>query len=119
MTHSAPKRAIRGRRRFAPFALAFSALALAACGSATKTTKVGAEAPAAKSAASTAAPAQTAKPAATTAPAGAATTTAPATAAPVAVPPTLDFTATLVGGGTFDAKQYAGKQVAFWFWAPT
>jgi hypothetical protein len=126
MTNPARNRATLGRRRLVPFALAFSALALVSCGSATKTTKVGTEAP---KAASTAAPAAatSAKPGvtATTAdPAAgattAATTAAPAaTVAPVAVPPTLDFTAPLVGGGTFDAKQYAGKKVAFWFWAPT
>ena len=29
------------------------------------------------------------------------------------------FTATLVGGGTFDSAALAGRPVAYWFWAPT
>jgi hypothetical protein len=125
MKHDAPMRATRQRVRLAPLALAISGLALAACGSATTTTKVGSQ-----DSASTAATAKSTVTTTTTTTAGAtaqsattgaattAATAAPA-AAPVAVPPTLDFTAPLVGGGTFDAKQYAGKKVAFWFWAPT
>jgi hypothetical protein len=35
------------------------------------------------------------------------------------VPDTLKFTSKLVGGGDFDAATFAGKKVAFWFWAPT
>lgn len=31
----------------------------------------------------------------------------------------LEFTAPLVGGGTFDGAASAGRPVAFWFWAPT
>lgn len=42
-----------------------------------------------------------------------------ATSIPVAVPDALDFTAPLVGGGTFDGADLAGQPVAFWFWAPT
>jgi hypothetical protein len=37
----------------------------------------------------------------------------------VDVPAALAFGATLVGGGSIDLAQYAGKPVAFWFWAPT
>jgi hypothetical protein len=46
----------------------------------------------------------------------------PAPAAPaVGVPEALQFTAPLVGGGTFDgaAAAAAGKPTVFWFWAPT
>jgi hypothetical protein len=46
--------------------------------------------------------------------------TAPATDDPaVVVPDALQFTAPLVGGGTFDGAAVAGKPTAFWFWAPT
>lgn len=38
---------------------------------------------------------------------------------PAGVPAALDFTAPLVGGGTFDGAALAGRPVAFWFWAPT
>ena len=34
------------------------------------------------------------------------------------VPEVLRFTAPRVGGGTVDATAYAGRPVAFWFWAP-
>jgi hypothetical protein len=57
----------------------------------------------------------------TTAPAGSDTTTvepAPTDVA-VAVPEALQFTAPLVGGGTFDGAAAAGKPTVFWFWAPT
>ena len=37
----------------------------------------------------------------------------------VEVPAALDFRAPLVGGGEFDGAKYAGRPVAFWFWAPT
>ena len=37
----------------------------------------------------------------------------------VAVPEALQFTAPLVGGGTFDGAAAAGKPTVFWFWAPT
>lgn len=41
------------------------------------------------------------------------------TAPPVFVPEALQFTAPLVGGGTFDGAAAAGKPTVFWFWAPT
>ena len=31
----------------------------------------------------------------------------------------LDFAAPLVGGGTFEGADLAGRPVALWFWAPT
>ncbi|MEZ5225043.1 MAG: hypothetical protein R2743_26370 [Ilumatobacteraceae bacterium] len=31
----------------------------------------------------------------------------------------LDFTAPLVGGGTFDGATYGERPVVLWFWAPT
>jgi hypothetical protein len=34
------------------------------------------------------------------------------------VPATLQFSAPLVGGGTFDGASVAGAPVVFWFWAP-
>lgn len=37
----------------------------------------------------------------------------------VVVPELLQFTAPLVGGGTFDGAAAAGKPTVFWFWAPT
>jgi hypothetical protein len=44
----------------------------------------------------------------------------PATSdAAVVVPEALQFTAPLVGGGTFDGAAVAGKPTVFWFWAPT
>jgi hypothetical protein len=30
----------------------------------------------------------------------------------------LDFEAPLLGGGTLDGESLAGRDVAFWFWAP-
>jgi hypothetical protein len=48
------------------------------------------------------------------------TTTEPASTEPaVVVPEALQFTAPLVGGGTFDGAAVAGKPTVFWFWAPT
>ena len=44
---------------------------------------------------------------------------APTTEAAVVVPEALQFTAPLVGGGTFDGAAVAGKPTVFWFWAPT
>jgi hypothetical protein len=41
------------------------------------------------------------------------------TTAPVVVPEALQFTAPLVGGGTFDGAAVADKPTLFWFWAPT
>jgi hypothetical protein len=35
-----------------------------------------------------------------------------------AIPSALDFDARLLDGTTFDARQYAGETVVFWFWAP-
>ena len=42
-----------------------------------------------------------------------------ATDSAVEVPQALQFTAPLVGGGTFDGAAYTGKPTVFWFWAPT
>jgi hypothetical protein len=39
--------------------------------------------------------------------------------APASVPDSLQFTAPLVGGGTFDGAAFAGAPLALWFWAPT
>lgn len=36
-----------------------------------------------------------------------------------AAPDALQFSAPLVGGGTLDLTQFAGRTVALWFWAPT
>lgn len=57
----------------------------------------------------------------TTPTAGSDTTTAePSPTEPaVVVPEALQFTAPLVGGGTFDGAAAAGKPTVFWFWAPT
>ena len=41
------------------------------------------------------------------------------TAPPAGVPEALQFSAPLVGGGTFDGAATAGKPTVFWFWAPT
>jgi hypothetical protein len=38
--------------------------------------------------------------------------------APQAMAEILDFEAPLLGGGTFRGADLAGKDVAFWFWAP-
>ena len=55
-------------------------------------------------------------------------TTTPVDRAPVdtaspeqaaAAPEALQFSAPLVGGGELDLRSYAGRTVAFWFWAPT
>lgn len=35
------------------------------------------------------------------------------------VPDALQFTAELVGGGTFSGPSIAGQPVVMWFWAPT
>ena len=50
---------------------------------------------------------------------GPATATEPTDAAPTVVPAALQFSAPLVGGGTFDGAAAAGKPTVFWFWAPT
>lgn len=44
---------------------------------------------------------------------------APTTAvAPAGVAAALRFSVDQVGGGVIDATTFAGKPVAFWFWAP-
>jgi hypothetical protein len=40
------------------------------------------------------------------------------TAVGSAAPQALAFSAPAVGGGTIDVSTYAGRAVAFWFWAP-
>ncbi|MGH2725059.1 MAG: hypothetical protein ACRDI0_12545 [Actinomycetota bacterium] len=35
------------------------------------------------------------------------------------VPDVLDFTAPAVGGGNVSGAEFAGRDVAMWFWAPT
>ena len=37
---------------------------------------------------------------------------------PTGVPDELEFTATLIGGGTIDGGSLAGADVLFWFWPP-
>ena len=37
---------------------------------------------------------------------------------PVAVPSVLEFEAPLLAGGTMQGASLAGRDVAFWFWAP-
>lgn len=54
-----------------------------------------------------------------TSPAVAPGDTSPAAPPNAAAPDALQFTAPLVGGGSLDFTQYAGKTVALWFWAPT
>ena len=62
----------------------------------------------------------TAAPSVTTAAASPDDSDDPATTEPaVVVPDALQFTAPLVGGGTFDGAAVAGKPTVFWFWAPT
>ncbi len=34
------------------------------------------------------------------------------------VPEELEFTATLIGGGTIDATSLTGTDILFWFWTP-
>lgn len=47
-------------------------------------------------------------------------TSEPTSADPaVVVPEALQFTAPLVGGGTFDGAALTDKPTVFWFWAPT
>lgn len=43
----------------------------------------------------------------------------PADTAAEAAPEVLQFAAPLLGGGSLDFTQYAGRTVALWFWAPT
>jgi hypothetical protein len=42
----------------------------------------------------------------------------PPASAGSAPPSVLDFDAPLLDGGTFHGASLAGKDVAFWFWAP-
>lgn len=37
---------------------------------------------------------------------------------PEGVPEVLDFTAPKLGGGTLEGADFAGQDVAIWFWAP-
>ena len=96
----------------APLALA----ALAACGSNTTASTSGDAATTVVAAASdTAGKAPTSSvggDVGTTGPAGAGTATAD-------VPEALQFSAPLIGGGEIDLREYAGRTVALWFWAPT
>lgn len=106
-------------RRIAALCCA-TGLVLSACGSDGTTDAAVSTAAPATAAPATAAPA-TPEPA-TTAPADTATsdTAASGTVAPAAavVPASLQFSAPLVGGGTFDGASVAGAPVVFWFWAP-
>jgi hypothetical protein len=47
-----------------------------------------------------------------------ATDTSPRPPSSSTVPEVLEFEAPLLDGGTFDGRSLAGKDVAFWFWAP-
>jgi hypothetical protein len=97
-------------------------LALAACGddSGSEPSATASATPGASAATTVAAPT-----ASTTASAGGDATAPPSSAAApqvtnaAAIPEALDFSASFVGGGEFDPTAYAGKPVAFWFWAPT
>jgi hypothetical protein len=42
----------------------------------------------------------------------------PTSSSPGGVPKLLDFTAPLLEGGTLRGSDYAGMDVAIWFWAP-
>jgi ABC-type glycerol-3-phosphate transport system substrate-binding protein len=42
----------------------------------------------------------------------------PSTSTSPGVAELLDFTAPALGGGTLRGADYAGKDVAIWFWAP-
>lgn len=118
------------RRRAALGAIGASVLLLAATACASGSDDAADSLPAAASAESTVvgtgtpsteAPTAAAEP--TTAPAPtevpAAADAPTPTEAPVTVPEALQFTAPLVGGGTFDGAAAAGKPTVFWFWAPT
>ena len=37
---------------------------------------------------------------------------------PIGIPDELEFTATLIGGGTIDGESLVGTDVLFWFWTP-
>lgn len=88
-------------------------LVLAACGDDSTTDAALSTAAPATAAPGTAAPA-TAAPGTAAPDTAAAATTAPA----ATVPASLQFSAPLVGGGTFDGASVAGAPVVFWFWAP-
>jgi hypothetical protein len=112
-----------------PALVALVALAASGCGAPAPSGNAAGTVPAAGSSAS-AGPAvgstvrapggSTAAPA-TTAPSSTASAGPSATAAsePAAVPKLLDFSSPGVDGGSIDARSFAGKAVAFWFWAPT
>ena len=53
----------------------------------------------------------------TSSPARGGTSASPDAPTPV-LPDVLDFEAPLLGGGTLDGESLAGRDVAFWFWAP-
>ena len=56
-----------------------------------------------------------------TSPGGGSSQARPATPSPTGaaqIPEILEFEAPLLGGGTLRGVDYAGKDVAFWFWAP-
>ncbi|MFM7535980.1 MAG: hypothetical protein ACKO91_09340 [Acidimicrobiales bacterium] len=95
--------------------LASAVLALAACGDDSASSSVGAAQGTITNA--TAAPAIGAAPS-SSAPATSIATGVATTGAAATVPEVLRFQAARIGGGTVDAAAYAGKPVAFWFWAP-
>lgn len=65
------------------------------------------------------APAITSSPTRTTAPSTGTSSTVPGSTTPAApVVELLDFEYPLLGGGTLRGADLAGKDVAFWFWAP-
>jgi hypothetical protein len=63
----------------------------------------------------TPAPSRTEPPATTPSGRGA---SAPPTAGSPAPAEVLGFTAPRLGGGTIEGTEFAGRDVAFWFWAP-
>lgn len=101
-------------RRIAALCCA-TGLVLSACGSDGTTDAAVSSAAPATAAPATAAPATAAPADTATSDTAAAVTTAPAAAV---VPASLQFSAPLVGGGTFDGASVAGAPVVFWFWAP-
>lgn len=52
------------------------------------------------------------------APAGSADQPAPAQSRPATATGILDFTAPKLGGGQVVGSEFAGQNVAIWFWAP-
>lgn len=84
------RRRTRSRRRWAPAVVVALAMGLAACGSTPDGPTLGSSTPASSSA-----------------------------NIEDNVPDALQFTADLVGGGTFSGPSTAGQPVVLWFWAPT